>query len=105
MTTHSTFTDGPWFHERPSPDRPMHAIRAHDPVNGPVIAYMNSREDPAAIEARAAALAAAPDLLAALRAEQEWREREAAGAIDPDWDYERMVGDKRRAAIAKATRG
>lgn len=48
-------------------------------------------------------IAASPELLAALEAEQEWREREAAGALDPEWDYERMVGDKRRAAIAKAT--
>jgi len=44
-------------------------------------------------------------LLAALQAEQEWREREATGAIDPEWDYERMVGDKRRAAIKSATGG
>ena len=42
-------------------------------------------------------------LLAALESEQEWRAREADGAIDPEWDYERMVGEKRRAAIAKAT--
>lgn len=43
------------------------------------------------------------EMLAALQAEQEWREREDAGAIDPEWDYELMVGTKRRAAIAKAT--
>lgn len=41
------------------------------------------------------------ELLAALQAEQEWRERDEAGAIDPEWDYEQMVGSKRRAAIAK----
>ena len=46
---------------------------------------------------------AAPDLLEALHAEEEWRARERDGALDPEWDYERMVGDKRRAAIAKAT--
>lgn len=43
------------------------------------------------------------EMLAALQAEREWRERDAAGALDPEWDYERMVGDRRRAAIAKAT--
>ena len=48
-------------------------------------------------------IAAAPDLLEALRAEEEWRAREKDGAIDPEWDYETMVGAKRRAAIAKAT--
>ncbi len=46
---------------------------------------------------------ASPDMLAALQAEQEWRDREAAGALDAEWDYETMVGAKRRAAIAKAT--
>jgi hypothetical protein len=45
------------------------------------------------------------ELLAALEAEQEWRDREEAGAIDPEWNYERMVGDKRRAAIAKVKGG
>ncbi len=47
-------------------------------------------------------IAAAPDLLEALIAEQEWRDREAAGALDPEWDYEILVGAKRRAAIAAA---
>lgn len=42
------------------------------------------------------------DLLAALEAEQEWQARDAVGEIEPDWDYERMVGDKRRSAIARA---
>lgn len=41
-------------------------------------------------------------LLWALRAEDEWRRREAAGALDPEWDYEGMVGDWRRAALAMA---
>jgi hypothetical protein len=53
-------------------------------------------------DANAALLIAAPDLLAALQAEEEWRGREEVGALDPEWDYELMVGDKRRAAIAKA---
>lgn len=42
------------------------------------------------------------EALAALKAEQEWRNREAAGEIDEEWDYEAMVGAKRRAAISKA---
>lgn len=45
----------------------------------------------------------APQLLDALQKEQEWRAREAAGELDPDWDYEQMVGQHRRAAIAAAT--
>ncbi|MNR63365.1 hypothetical protein D3C85_1856580 [compost metagenome] len=51
----------------------------------------------------ALAMTAGPEMLAALQAEEEWRSREAAGALDPEWDYEVMVGNKRRAAIAKAT--
>lgn len=47
-------------------------------------------------------IAAAPDLLEAAQAEEEWRGREAAGELDPEWDYETMVASKRRAAIAKA---
>ena len=47
--------------------------------------------------------AAAAVMLEALEAEEEWRAREAAGALDPNWSYERMVADKRRAAIALAT--
>lgn len=53
--------------------------------------------------ANARLIAAAPELLEALQAEQEWRDRERDGALDPEWDYELMVGAKRRAAIAKAT--
>ncbi len=56
-------------------------------------------------EANARLIAAAPDLLAALEAEEEWRARAQAGAIDPDWHYETMVAALRRAAIAKATGG
>jgi hypothetical protein len=54
-------------------------------------------------QANARLIAAAPELLEALQAEQEWCERDAAGAIDPEWDYDTMVAAKRRAAIAKAT--
>ncbi len=43
------------------------------------------------------------ELLAALQAEHEWQARDAAGELDPEWDYETTVGTKRRAAIAKAT--
>lgn len=46
--------------------------------------------------------AAASDLLAACQAEDEWRAREAAGALDPAWDYDLMVASKRREAMAKA---
>ena len=53
-------------------------------------------------EANGRLIAAAPELLAALEAEEEWRGREAVGELDPEWDYEVMVGAKRRAAIAKA---
>jgi len=45
---------------------------------------------------------AAPELLAALESEEEWRAREDAGELDPEWDYDTMVASKRRAAIAKA---
>ncbi len=45
---------------------------------------------------------AAPDMLEALKAEEEWQARNAVGEIDPEWDYEEMVGSKRRAALAKA---
>lgn len=47
-------------------------------------------------------IAAAPELLEALEAEQEWRAREEAGALDPEWDYDTMVASRRRAAISKA---
>lgn len=46
---------------------------------------------------------ASPQLLEALQKEEEWRAREAAGELDPEWDYEQMVGQYRRAAIAAAT--
>jgi hypothetical protein len=52
--------------------------------------------------ANARLIAAAPDLLAALEKEEEWRAREEAGALDPEWDYETMVAQYRRAALSKA---
>jgi len=56
-----------------------------------------------AIEMHERIRSAAQDMLAALQAEEEWRRRDEDGALDPEWDYEEMVGRKRRAAIAKAT--
>lgn len=40
------------------------------------------------------------ELREALEKEQEWRDRDAAGALDEGWDYETMVGQYRRAALA-----
>ena len=47
------------------------------------------------------ARAAVAELIEALRKEDEWSRREAEGAIDPEWDYESMVGQYRRAALAR----
>lgn len=69
-------------------DREVHIRRQHIPAHE--LAPFDEREE----------LIGA--LLYALRAEDEWRRREAAGALDPEWDYEGMVGDWRRAAIAMA---
>jgi len=66
-----------------------------------VLSYRHSPD--AENRANARLIAAAPELLAALQAEEEWRAREEDGALDPGWDYETMVVAKRRAAIAKAT--
>jgi hypothetical protein len=41
------------------------------------------------------------EMLKALLAEQEWQQRQEAGALDPEWDYELMVANKRRTAIAR----
>ena len=62
------------------------------------IDLVNRAED----EANATLIAAAPRLLEALKKEQEWRDREAAGELDDGWDYETMVGQYRRDAIAQA---
>jgi hypothetical protein len=87
---------GPWIvgHE----DDSDFCLIGTDSGNGLVVHPVIRTHD----EELARLIAAAPELLEALQAEQEWREREADGALDPEWDYERMVGDKRRAAIAKA---
>ena len=53
-------------------------------------------------DANARLIAAAPEMLDVLQAEEEWQARDLAGAIDPEWDYETMVGTKRRAAIKRA---
>jgi len=65
--------------------------------------YAHGNGSSHAIAAAAVRAISAPELLEALRAEQEWRDRERDGALDPEWDYETMVGQRRRAAIAKAT--
>jgi hypothetical protein len=41
-------------------------------------------------------------LMQALQAEQEWRARNACGALDPEWDYQVMVAAKIDAAIVAA---
>ncbi len=105
----SRFTPGPWEAMANGPNLPLARIgvTVADYDGGGFSSYcvalLPKTFNGETTSANARLIAAAPELLAALEAEQEWRDREAAGAIDPDWDYERMVGDKRRAAIAKAT--
>ena len=65
--------------------------------------YAHGNGSSHAIAAAAARASGVAGLLEALLAEQEWRERERDGAIDPEWDYEGMVGAKRRAALDSAT--
>lgn len=97
----SQHTPGPW-NLHPKFGKPVVGIDVQD--GGPLIPIAEEVQGYDMQQARANArlIAAAPDLLDALLAEQEWRAREADGEIDPEWNYERMVGDKRRAAIAKA---
>ena len=99
MTT--KHTPGPWNAE------PM--IRDHGFPCTPVMAttliarvYSTAFGDDEQSLANAALIAAAPRMLEALKKEQEWRDREAAGELDDGWDYETMVGQYRRAAIAQA---
>lgn len=102
-------TPGPWIADTTRRYGHPPALTPNIPINPIVMGWPVNRSIAkvprgyAEAEANALLIAAAPELLGALRAEQEWREREAAGAIDPEWDYEVMVGAKRRAAIAKAT--
>jgi hypothetical protein len=89
------YTPGTWevvhFAEKPP------AIFSGDEVVAYASAYRYEYKQNARL------ISAAPELLAALEKEEEWRGREAAGELDPEWDYELMVGQYRRAAIAKAT--
>ncbi len=94
----NSYTPGPWHFER---------ARVHFSVWSPTgvcVAEVRfvRRPDGTTSADDARLIAAAPDLLAALQKEREWREREAAGELDPEWDYETMVGKHRRNAIAKA---
>ena len=98
MTAH---TPGPWItdsKERTDTARYIMAAARPFPHTIARIDLTNRTED----EANASLIAAAPDLLEALKKEQEWRDREAAGELDDGWDYETMVGQYRRAAIAQA---
>lgn len=100
MTT--THTPGPWrigkCHGAVVADAPVNAGLDNDHVE----AYGGHLIAESIAVCNRPLIAAAPELLEALEAEEEWRGREAAGALDPEWDYETMVAAKRRAAIAKA---
>lgn len=92
-------TSGPWHRNiRPATKYPV----VWSGRNKHVLAVKTIGLTEEEIEANINLAVSAPDLLAALQAEEEWRAREADGAIDPEWDYESMVGAKRRAAIARA---
>ncbi|BAO70086.1 hypothetical protein [Bordetella bronchiseptica] len=96
MTKH---TPGPWA------IRYDYVVQARSFDDGrlvPVAQPYGVNGDGSDLFANARLIAAAPNLLEALEAEEEWRGREAAGEIDPEWDYETMVAAKRRAAISKA---
>ena len=99
MTT--KHTPGPWItdsKERTDTARYIMAAARPFPHTIARIDLVNRAED----EANATLIAAAPRLLEALKKEQEWRDREAAGELDDGWDYETMVGQYRRDAIAQA---
>lgn len=92
-------TPGPWHRNiRPATKYPV----VWSGRNKHVLAIKTIGLTEEEVEANINLAVSAPDLLAALQAEEEWRAREADGAIDPEWDYESMVGAKRRAAIARA---
>lgn len=69
-------------------------------ATGNLLRSRNQAVANSAVEVREARAAVA-ELIEALRKEDEWRKREADGAIDPEWDYETMVGQYRRAALAR----
>lgn len=112
-------TPGPWtpfILDKPMADIPAYVAQCIEASQGAEFFFIfaTAKDGPVDVchvgngprrEANARLIAASPEMLEALQAEQEWRDREAAGALDPEWDYEFMVGRKRRAAIAKATGG
>lgn len=97
MTT--KYTPGPWGVRY---DYVVQAASFDDGRLVPVAQPYGVNSDGTDLFANARLIATAPELLEALEAEQEWRAREEAGALDPEWDYDTMVASRRRAVIAKA---
>jgi len=106
----STHTPGPWFAawrhpyvERADSICAIYSESQRGDIHPIEVAMVYCAKPGTVEEANAYLIAAAPELLEALRLEEEWQARAADGALDPEWDYEVMVGAKRRAALAKAT--
>ena len=97
-------TPGPWKVETFGRyQRLTEATHEDDNNDVPLMGDCEDEQVRANLEFIVKAANAHNELVAALQAEQEWREREEQGALDPEWDYETMVGAKRRAALAKVT--
>ncbi len=91
-----SFTPGPWHAVSTA------SVTTVNMAAGYLIAGDVHGANPTQRKANGILIAAAPELYEALRKEREWRDREAVGALDEAWDYETMVGQYRRAALAKA---